>query len=148
MITTNLDAVLAYSNPLVIARFKINHPAFSDKAERLFLNMLKYLWLCNKYEQDISAHPERSDLAFIPVMHEEMRQIDNMWHEFILITRDYHDFCYQHFGKFLHHVPNMREELKLSEEEFTEQLSLFLAYIYETLGEETLTEWFSEHLTH
>ncbi|MBL8511476.1 MAG: hypothetical protein JNM52_07505 [Betaproteobacteria bacterium] len=30
---------------------------------------------------------------------------DDLWHEFILYTRHYHDFCQKAFGGFLHHTP-------------------------------------------
>jgi len=30
---------------------------------------------------------------------------DDLWHEFILYTRDYEDFCEKAFGQFLHHTP-------------------------------------------
>ncbi len=30
---------------------------------------------------------------------------DDLWHEFILYTRDYEKFCKRAFGKFLHHTP-------------------------------------------
>lgn len=30
---------------------------------------------------------------------------DDLWHEFILYTRNYQDFCRQAFGGFLHHTP-------------------------------------------
>jgi hypothetical protein len=31
--------------------------------------------------------------------------VDDLWHEFILYTRHYDDFCKQAFGRFLHHTP-------------------------------------------
>ena len=31
--------------------------------------------------------------------------VDELWHEFILFTRDYQDFCRAAFGRFLHHTP-------------------------------------------
>ncbi|HEX8550130.1 MAG TPA: hypothetical protein VF681_01110 [Abditibacteriaceae bacterium] len=31
--------------------------------------------------------------------------VDDAWHEFILFTRDYNDFCLQAFGRYLHHTP-------------------------------------------
>jgi hypothetical protein len=31
--------------------------------------------------------------------------VDELWHEFILYTRDYQDFCKRAFGQFLHHTP-------------------------------------------
>src|SRR5215475_10657904 len=30
---------------------------------------------------------------------------DDLWHEFILYTRDYDAFCRRAFGEFLHHTP-------------------------------------------
>jgi hypothetical protein len=33
------------------------------------------------------------------------RVVDDLWHEFILMSREYADFCNQAFGGFLHHVP-------------------------------------------
>ncbi len=47
------------------------------------------------------------------------RVVDVAWHEFILHTRDYHEFCEQAFGHYFHHNPfsgemslqNMRESL-------------------------------------
>jgi hypothetical protein len=33
------------------------------------------------------------------------RIVDEAWHEFILFTRDYQDFCQKVFGQFLHHIP-------------------------------------------
>lgn len=31
--------------------------------------------------------------------------VDVAWHEFILFTREYHRFCHQALGRFLHHTP-------------------------------------------
>lgn len=31
--------------------------------------------------------------------------VDDLWHEFILDTRAYQDYCHKGFGRFLHHVP-------------------------------------------
>ena len=33
------------------------------------------------------------------------RAVDDAWHEFILITREYHTFCDGAFGRYLHHAP-------------------------------------------
>jgi hypothetical protein len=33
------------------------------------------------------------------------RAVDDAWHEFILITREYHAFCDAAFGFYLHHAP-------------------------------------------
>jgi hypothetical protein len=31
--------------------------------------------------------------------------VDDLWHEFILYTRDYKQFCARAFGRFMHHTP-------------------------------------------
>lgn len=142
----DLNDILRYKNAGVITRFKINYPADADRAEDLFTDMLRYLWLCEKHAEDCRNNPENPDFQFIPVMHEEMRTIDHMWHEFILMTKDYHAFCDHYFGHYIHHQPNMRESLAFSESEYIESLNLFLNYVYETLGEEVLTSWFQAHL--
>jgi hypothetical protein len=41
--------------------------------------------------------------------------VDDAWHEFILITRDYADFCEGAFGKFLHHAPAAVLEMPMQE---------------------------------
>ncbi len=32
-------------------------------------------------------------------------KVDEVWHQFILFTPQYHEFCEQMFGEYLHHVP-------------------------------------------
>lgn len=34
--------------------------------------------------------------------------VDDLWHEFILFTRDYQAFCQTAFGNFLHHTPAVK----------------------------------------
>jgi len=34
--------------------------------------------------------------------------VDELWHEFILFTRDYAQFCQAAFGRFLHHTPAVK----------------------------------------
>ncbi|MDP9198349.1 MAG: hypothetical protein M3O07_03925, partial [Pseudomonadota bacterium] len=34
--------------------------------------------------------------------------VDDLWHEFILFTRDYKKFCDEAFGQFLHHTPAVK----------------------------------------
>ncbi len=141
-----LTELLRYKNQAVIERFIINNPNEAVSSEPLFHDMLRYLWLCEKHRVDCARAPDDPALQFIPVMHQEMRVIDQMWHEFILLTRDYHDFCHHYFGHFLHHEPNMRTNLAYSQAQLSESLYLFLNYTYDTLGEETLSRWFAEHL--
>jgi hypothetical protein len=38
------------------------------------------------------------------------REVDAVWHTFILFTRDYHAFCEEVFGHYLHHQPTAAGE--------------------------------------
>lgn len=44
-----------------------------------------------------SLTPDR----LVPPLHE----VDLLWHEFILHTEPYCDFCQEHFGTYIHHRP-------------------------------------------
>lgn len=66
--------------------------------------------------------------------------LDQMWHEFILHTQDYTQFCEAFFNQYLHHkVESVGEEYVLS----TEELSAFLSDSYDCLGEEWVLRNFS-----
>ena len=41
-------------------------------------------------------------------------KIDEMWHNFILFTADYEEFCLQYAGRFLHHRPRRRDDPKVA----------------------------------
>jgi len=36
-------------------------------------------------------------------------EVDNLWHTFLLFTKEYHKFCYDILGQFMHHVPKIEE---------------------------------------
>lgn len=36
--------------------------------------------------------------------------IDEFWHTFIIYTKEYHKFCKEVAGRFIHHVPNRKED--------------------------------------
>ena len=65
---------------------------FRSRKEYLeaFTEVKKFLWLC--------AANDRS----YPMM---SRGIDELWHQFILFTVEYHNFCDRYFGQYIHHAP-------------------------------------------
>jgi hypothetical protein len=136
---TSLGTVLAYRHSGVIRRNCKEQGASPEKGEELFREMLKWLYLCYRYALDERPH------GFACSMTPELLQLDEMWHCFVLHTRDYADFCDTHFGFFLHHEPQSDEEGDAPhqgniENELTEQLT----FTHEVLGEETLRGWYEE----
>lgn len=62
-----------------------------EKAQELFVEVKRYLILSVLYNN-------RS----IPMF---SARVDQAWHEFVLFTREYSEFCNSNFGTFLHHSP-------------------------------------------
>lgn len=142
----SLSELLQYKHPALIDNYSRNFNLETRSAELVFEDMLRYLWLSAKHREDCEIEPENSQLQFSLVMHEEMRPLDEMWHNFILYTRDYTNFCQTYFGQYLHHQPDMALTLTLDETQFSEEMEKYLSYLWENLGEEIVCRWFSLHL--
>lgn len=141
----SLDEVLKYQNPKVLKLYKQNRPHNELDAETAFTEVLKYLWLTQKHARDLQT-AEAEHLPKHCVMLLSMREIDEMWHEFILVTKDYMNFCDKYFGKYLHHMPDVVENLPGWSENEKAEVEKLLPYVYDNLGEETLKIWFKTYL--
>ena len=51
------------------------------------------------------------------------RAVDDAWHEFILCTRSYGEFCARHFGCMVHHHPG--GDAERHRDQFQETLALY-----------------------
>ena len=76
----------------LLARFAEKRPTLTLKEQQLVLRGLRKFFLCNLMARG----------AFVSM---PSKAVDDLWHEFILFTKHYNDFCHQAFGKFLHHTP-------------------------------------------
>ena len=86
---TLLQRMMNYDHPALKERMVVKigwTPEFTDE---LFEEMKKFLYLC-----------ATNDGAMAPP-----EDIDEIWHNFILFTGDYSDFCKKFVGTFLHHQP-------------------------------------------
>jgi hypothetical protein len=135
----SLEDVLRYRHPGVVRRYAKEHHATPEEAAELFRETLKWLYLCGR---GASEGPGGLALA----VHPEIEKIDWMWHTFLLFTRDYAEFCDRHFGFFLHHVPDEGEDEGPPPEEGAVRAALEsqYAFVYDILGELTLTAWYDE----
>ncbi|SBT04268.1 conserved hypothetical protein [Candidatus Accumulibacter aalborgensis] len=59
--------------------------------KRVFDGLREYFQLCREAGNRLVAMPSQA--------------VDDAWHEFILFTRQYHQFCDRGLGRFLHHTP-------------------------------------------
>lgn len=139
--TPSLPDILAYQNDDVICRFLDKYNVTEQEALDLFAETKKFLYLSH----------------FEPVfISDDMVMIDEMWHNFILFTKDYHHFCINYFGKFKHHQPTSKaekEERKKKRKEsngeihqdFLNKVEDLMNAAYDHLGAETVEKWFDEY---
>lgn len=124
----------------IIEAFMERYEVSYEEAEDIFKEAKKWLWLAS--QQDESLFIDKPLII-----------IDEMWHNFILHTRQYYDFCINNFKRLIHHSPtpkrekkafdlavskNASEVIKAQEEKVKKQYSL----IYDNLGPETLIKWY------
>ncbi|WP_430459695.1 glycine-rich domain-containing protein [Thalassolituus sp. LLYu03] len=83
----------AYALPVTLKnKVHKRYPHLDDDQLALVMTGLKeYFQLCNVAGKRPVAMPSQV--------------VDVAWHEFILFTRKYQDFCRQSLGRFLHHTP-------------------------------------------
>jgi hypothetical protein len=140
-----LNKLLAYRSERVTSRFLQDYPNSHLTPGAALTELMKYMWLCLKHYEDQTNYPENKSLHFACTMHPEMKAIDDMWHTFLLFTQDYQEFCRDYLaGNFFHHVPLSTTEKKISKARYKLELSRYLSYIHDHLGEETLIQWFKE----
>ena len=139
----NLPSILEYNNIDVLDRYSTDYPKNKLSPDEAFQELMKFFWLSIKHKHDKMSFPENKSLDFICGIHSEMKDIDDMWHTFLLFTQDYLSFCMQYLGGFFHHCPVTKKE-QISTEAFELDLSRFLSFVYDNLGEESLLKWFGE----
>lgn len=136
-----LDQILAYKNEDIICRFTDMMDVGEIEAEDIFIETKKFLYL--------SQLPG----IFIP---DELLILDEMWHNFILFTKEYHLFCESNFGRYVHHQPATKAEKLthrkereqdpvLAKADFNEKLEVLISATYDHLGEETVIKWFQTY---
>lgn len=70
------------------------------------------------------------------------KDIDNLWHSFILFTKEYATFCDRFNGKFIHHVPETEEKTPDKRAEAREDFQQFIKNYEELFKEEIHPIWF------
>lgn len=76
----------------ICQRVKKVYPHLNDtELARVMVGLREYFIICVMANRRMVAMPSQV--------------VDVAWHEFILFTRDYQQFCRHGFGRFLHHTP-------------------------------------------
>lgn len=147
-----LKEALNYQNEWIIYKFLESWDVSFEEAEGLFKEVLKWMWI-NALSKEERESGQDAPFLFIGG---GMAFLDEMWHCFILFTHDYHAYCSEKFGFYLHHSPTTKAEkdkLKKELEENPEavrvrteqELETQYNYIFDKLGEGTLVTWYSDY---
>jgi len=144
-LTTALDTfedLECEKEDIIIEGFMERYSVSEDEAKEIFEETKKWLWLASQSNSNEALFIDKPLLI-----------IDEMWHTFILHTKQYYSFCLSNFKKLIHHLPtppsekvnhqkaleeNPSEMIKRHEERLKKQYSL----IYDKLGPETLLKWY------
>ena len=144
-----LDEVLKYKNENVPHRFKKHFNLSDDEVDEIFNETLKWLWFC---AVTIELN-KLGKIDFIVGVIGGLPIIDHMWHNFILHTEEYAEFCDQYFNNYIHHVPTSKKEDDYrtnSAEKFRKEVETFYdnqySLTYDLLGEETCEKWYAEYV--
>ncbi|AMP88838.1 hypothetical protein [Legionella pneumophila] len=131
-----LSELLHYKNEKIVTHFCHSHPEYSMREGLiLFEDLLAWMWL-NK-QRNLRG---KKTYLFGPLL-----IIDEMWHSFILHTRDYVDFSMKYFGEYFHHdVEPVGFEHVLDEEELTDFLQDCFQYLNKEWVERRFSKAFAE----
>ncbi len=142
----NLDDILAYENADVVYRFQKVYGFTAEESSDIFSQVKRWMWLAHTRK----AEGITSGLSIDP----PLVVIDEMWHNFILFTREYHQFCEQYFGYYIHHGPATegedREFYAMKDSTPPEQLRKMIMdskrsqyeYVYDKLGKDIFQKWY------
>lgn len=140
------DAFNDKDEQLIIEAFMSRYKVDYCEAEDIFNETKKWLWLAAKSS-------EQSEFNLFIDKH--LMIIDEMWHNFILHTKQYYKYCFGNFNRIIHHVPtpskskqlvnkdrltNHEAELSKNREKTRKQFD----FIYDNLGPDTLLKWYEE----
>jgi hypothetical protein len=81
---------MRYDNPELIERYKDKLGLSGQAALQLFHDVKQFLYVCGTQNENGCSPTEKIDLG---------------WHEFLLYSRDYREFCEQMFGQLVEHAP-------------------------------------------
>ncbi len=133
--TQRFSKALAYDAPFLVEKLVKDHVVEdADEAEALFREVKRYLVLtaCDR------------DVAWSMYS----LRIDHIWHQFILFTRQYIDYCMENFDRYIQHAPSTAPRVERATPITSSTFELF-AKRYEQLFGEPLSEaWYDEnHVT-
>jgi hypothetical protein len=124
-----IDQVMAYQMPDIIERCQKDFKYTNEDMQLLEKEFKRFLILCIIFKD--------SNIGMYS------NDIDNLWHSFILFTKEYALFCDQCNGQFIHHVPTLEKdktpEKRIESKKYFQE---FIKNYEEIFNEEIHPLWF------
>ena len=122
---------LEYQAPFLIEKLLKEHIVESAvEGETLFTEVKRYLVL-TRLDRHVSWQMYST-------------RVDEVWHQFVLFTREYGMFCDEHLGGFAHHRPSNAPELPWRDDLEPSTFRSFRARYREDFGQELQDCWMDE----
>jgi hypothetical protein len=129
--TPRVFEALDYEAPFLIEKLLKNCVVDTeDEGEALFREVRRYLVLC--------------DLDQDRVWNMYSLRVDEAWHQFILFTRQYIDFCQRFFGRYVPHNPSNAPKPESARPVETTSFEQFRVRYHELFGEPLPDVWYDE----
>lgn len=149
-IICSLEKVRSFNGDVVIERFLHRFDVTEKQALLLFDDLKQWLWLAGLARIERLAKTDGVPDRLI--VDTPMLIIDEMWHNFICFTKLYQDFCEEHFGKIIHHLPTTearKQQILLNLQDDPEyqrrRRRVQYSYVYDKLGADVLSRWYFEY---
>ncbi len=145
-----LEDVIAFDFDDIIYRFIEDWDLSFDETKEIFIETKKWLWLMCAHYHDRKADLNPPPMGFTGSTY----MIDQMWHQFMLYTPNYHRFTHEFFGYFIGHAPidhatkvEMEKAAAADPEgeqrQSEEGQKAMIAYVSQKLGPATATKWYT-----
>ncbi|WP_291960115.1 hypothetical protein [Maribacter sp.] len=146
-----LKEILKYENEDVVYRFQKLFEVKEEEAIELFRDTLRWLYAIDLNNKLFTS----GEIDFTIGINDDLLILDEMWHNFILFTKEYDSFCNDYFGYFIHHQPMTKiksiqenDEIISNYENIQNERKLFFkkqySFIYDLLGKDILVKWHKE----
>jgi hypothetical protein len=115
-----INNVMNYQiSPDIVKKFQHETRETSEKATLIEMELKRFLLMA----------------ALVPGKRVAMlsRDVDELWHTFLLFTQEYADFCMNTFGKIIHHRPCSQEEIENRPADYYTREYAYFAEQYELL---------------
>lgn len=142
------NTLLEYRNDAAIENFRSSFDLPEQEVEEIFRETMKWMWL-----NEATKHLRNSEGLRLAI-DKPIVIIDEMWHSFILCTREYAKFCERFFGRFIHHRPTTMAEHDALRTELEgiapadraawareKKIGQYTA-VYDYLGHDTFVKWY------